>query len=73
MDIRSEFRLAKTEIREEAVVAGKAATIAGSGAVLALYAGGFLLLACVYALQLVVAAWLAALIVTVGAARTLVI
>ena len=42
--IRSEVRLAKAEIQEETVKAGKAARFAGSGAVLGLYAVGFLLL-----------------------------
>jgi hypothetical protein len=65
--IRSEVRLAKAEVQQEAAKAGKAAGVLGSGAVLGLYAGGFLLLACLYALELVVAAWLAALIVAVVA------
>lgn len=60
--IRSEARLAKAEIREEAGQAGKAAGIAGLGGALSFYAAGFLLLACLYALELVVASWLAALI-----------
>ena len=68
--IRSEVRLAKVEIQEETVKAGKAARLAGSGAVLGLYALGFLLLTCLFALELAVTAWLAALIVAavVGAA-----
>ncbi len=65
--VRHEVRLAKAEIQEEAVVAGKAAGIAASGGVLALYALGFLLLTCVYALEEAVAPWLAALIVAVVA------
>ena len=63
--IRSEVRLAKAEMQEEGIKAGKASGIAASGAVLALYSIGFLLLACVYALEIAVAPWLAALIVTV--------
>ena len=63
--IRSEVRLAKTEMQEEGIKAGKASGIAVSGGLLALYALGFLLLACVYALEIAVAPWLAALIVTV--------
>jgi hypothetical protein len=63
--IRSEVRLAKAEIQEETVKAGKAARIGGSGAVLGLYAVGFLLLTCFFALEMAVAPWLAALIVTV--------
>lgn len=63
--IRSEVRLAKAEIQEEAIKAGKAARIAGSGALLGLFAIGFLLLTCFFALAMAVAPWLAALIVTV--------
>jgi len=63
--IRSEVRLARAEIREETVKAGKAAGIAGSGAVLAFYAVGFLLLTGVFALETAVQPWLAALIVAV--------
>ena len=65
--VRSEVRLAKTEIQEEAVKAGRAAGVAGAGGVLGLYAVGFVLLACVYALELALAPWLAALIVGVVA------
>jgi uncharacterized membrane protein YqjE len=63
--IRSEVRLAKTEVQEESIKAGKAAGIAISGALLALYAIGFLLLACIYVLEIAIAPWLATLIVTV--------
>jgi len=63
--VRSEVRLAKAEIQEETVKAGKAAGITGSGAVLGLYALGFFLLTCLYALETAMAPWLAALIVTV--------
>jgi uncharacterized membrane protein YqjE len=61
--IRSEFRLAKTEIREEASLAVKPVSILGVGLVLGVLGLGFLLLAAVYALSLVIAAWLAALLV----------
>ena len=61
--IRYEFRLAKTEIRERATAAAGPATTFGVGLVLAFYGLGFLLLACVYALSAVIAAWLAALLV----------
>ena len=61
--VRSEFKLAKTEISEQAAKAAKSSAPLGSGIVLALYAFGFMLLAIVYALEMVVAAWLAALIV----------
>lgn len=61
--IRSEFRLAKTEVREEVAKARKSVSTLGAGVVIALYALGFLLLAAVHALQMVMPAWLAALIV----------
>ena len=61
--IRSEFRLAKAEVREEAVKARKSVSMLGAGVFIGLYALGFLLLAAVYALQLALPAWLAALIV----------
>jgi len=62
--IRSEVRLAKAEIQEEAGKAGKAGRLLGVGAVLAFYATGFLFLTCVYALETAVDPWLAGLIVT---------
>src|ERR1700730_8087759 len=73
--IRSEVRLAKTEIQEEAVKAGKASTILAVGIILALYAVGFLFLTWVYALEIAVSPWLAALIVTslVGSAAAILI
>jgi uncharacterized membrane protein YqjE len=61
--VQAEFRLAKSELKEGAEkVAGPGATL-GAGVVLAFYGLGFLLLAAVYALSLIVAAWLATLIV----------
>ncbi len=67
--IRSEFRLAKTEIREDATAAGKAVGVLVAGMALGFFGLGFLLLTAVYALNIVLAAWLAALIV--GAAVTI--
>jgi len=61
--IRSEFRLAKAELQEKASRASKPATTSGVGFLLGLYGLGFLLLAAVYALSMVMAAGLAALIV----------
>ena len=61
--IRSEFRLAKAELQEKASRASKPATTLGVGFWLGLYGLGFLLLAAVYALSMVMAAGLAALIV----------
>lgn len=63
--IRSEVRLAKAEIQEESIKAGKASGLAGSGVVLAIYALGFLFLTCLFALEIAVTPWLAALIMTV--------
>jgi uncharacterized membrane protein YqjE len=61
--VQAEFRLAKSEVKEGAEkVAGPGATL-GAGMVLAFYGLGFLLLAAVYALSLVMAGWLATLIV----------
>lgn len=61
--VRSEVRLAKTEFREEAVKAKSSGALLGAGAVIALYAGAFLLLGFVYALALVLPVWTSALIV----------
>ena len=61
--IRSEFRLAKTELKEEASRAAKPVATFGGGLVLGFYGIGFLLLASVYGLSMVMAGWLAALIV----------
>jgi uncharacterized membrane protein YqjE len=61
--VQAEFRLAKIELKEGAEkVAGPGATL-GAGMALAFYGLGFLLLAAEYALSLVMAGWLAALIV----------
>lgn len=61
--IRSEVRLAKAEVKEEATSAGNAAGLLAVGAVLGLYAVGLLLLTCVYALNGPLPDWAAALIV----------
>jgi uncharacterized membrane protein YqjE len=61
--VQAEFRLAKSEMKGGAEkVAGPGATL-GAGVALAFYGLGFLLLAAVYALSLVMAGWLATLIV----------
>jgi len=60
---RSEFRLAKVEIQQQATVATRSAVPLIIGALLGLYALGFLLLAAVHALSIVVDPWLASLIV----------
>ena len=64
--VRSEFRLAKVEIHEETTKAIRSSIPLVIGVLLSLYALGFILLAIVHALSLVVDAWLAALIVGVG-------
>ena len=61
--VRSEFRLAKTELKEEAAKAAKPAATFGVGLVFGFYGIGFLLLASVYGLSTVMAGWLAALLV----------
>jgi|ERR1700722_3165686 len=61
--IRAEFRLAKTELKEGAEKVAVPGATLGAGAALAFYGLGFLLLAAVYALSLVMAGWLATLIV----------
>ena len=64
--VRSEFRLAKVEIHEETTKAVRSSIPLVLGVLLSLYALGFILLAVVHALSLVVDAWLAALIVGFG-------
>jgi uncharacterized membrane protein YqjE len=61
--IRSEFKLARSEIKEDASAAGRAIAVLMAGLAFGFYALGFLLLAAVYALGLVLAAWLSALII----------
>jgi uncharacterized membrane protein YqjE len=63
--IGAEFQLAKTEIEEEMSKASAPAATLGAGLVISFFALGFLLLAAVYALSIVIAAWLAALLVGV--------
>ena len=64
--VRSEFRLAKVEIHEETTKAVRSSIPLVIGVLLSLYALGFILLAAVHALSMVVDAWLAALIVGAG-------
>ncbi len=61
--IRFEFKLAKVELQEKVSRASKPATTLGAGFLLGFYGLGFLLLAAVYALSMVMAAGFAALIV----------
>jgi uncharacterized membrane protein YqjE len=64
--IRSEFRLAKAETREEVSKVAQFSVMLGAGLVLVVYAVGFLLLTIMYALETTLVPWLAALIVAVG-------
>ena len=57
------MRLAKAELGEELNAARSGGLLIGVGAVAAIFSALFLLLACVYALGLVVPDWAAALIV----------
>jgi uncharacterized membrane protein YqjE len=61
--VRSEVRLAKTEILEEAAKAKSSTLLLSAGAVTTIFAIFFLLLMIVYALALVVPSWTAALLV----------
>jgi uncharacterized membrane protein YqjE len=63
--IRAEVRLAQVEIKEKANRASKPLSVLLTGAILGLYGLGFLLLAAIYGLSLVLPAWAAALIVGV--------
>lgn len=64
--VRSEVRLAKTEVREEIVKAKAATVITAAGGVCAVFASFFVLLATVYGLTRVMPDWAAAL--TIAAA-----
>ena len=61
--VRLEFRLAKTEARDELTKAKASAITLGIGTVAGLYAGLFLLFAAVYALASIIPIWAAALLV----------
>jgi hypothetical protein len=61
--IRSEFRLAKTELKEEASRVARPTAAFATGLVLGAYAIGLFLLASVYGLSVVMPPWLAALLV----------
>jgi len=61
--IRSEMRLARTEIGEETNKALRAVAVLGAGLILGMYAVGFLLLSAAYALAAVLPDWLGPLIV----------
>jgi uncharacterized membrane protein len=63
--LRSEVRLAKAEITQEAKKAARSAAISAGGAILAIFALGLLLWAAVYALSLALPLWAASLIMGV--------
>ena len=73
--VRAEVRLAKAELGEELNRARSGGLLIGVGALTAIFSALFLLLACVYALGLVMPNWAAALVVAaavgVAAAVTL--
>jgi uncharacterized membrane protein YqjE len=60
--VRAEVRLAKTELREEALKAKVSGAILGAGALAAVFAAFFLLFAGYHALALILPAWAAALV-----------
>ena len=61
--IRSEFRLAKAEIKQEAAKAAPPVKMIIAGAAIGFYAVGFLIFTAVMGLATMMATWLAALIV----------
>ena len=61
--VRAEMRLAQVEIRTELGKIGRGATLLAIATVAAVLGTGVLLLAAVYALQLVIAPWAAAAVV----------
>jgi len=61
--VRSEIRLAKTEVREESTKAVDAAKMMAVGGLLALVAFVLMIIAAVQGLELVMPDWLAALVV----------
>ena len=61
--VRDEVELARAELRQKGRRAGAGAGALGFGGVLALYGGGVLVAAATLAIDLVLPAWLAALVV----------
>lgn len=60
--IRSEVRLARTEVTEEITKAGRASSMLAAGTIAALFALWLLLLTILFALAIVIPLWAAALI-----------
>ena len=65
--VRSEVRLARTEVRDDITQVSKTGVYFVIGAVFAFHALGFILLGLVYALGTSMALWLSALVVGAGA------
>lgn len=66
--VQAEIRLARVDVRDEVVKARRSATLLLVGGAVSVLALGLVLLAGVYALSIVVAPWLAAVIVGTAAA-----
>jgi uncharacterized membrane protein YqjE len=64
--VRSELRLARTELTEELAKARKGAMLLGVGSVMLTFSVLFALVAIVYALSLVMPGWAAAAVVALG-------
>jgi cytochrome c biogenesis protein CcdA len=64
--MRSEFRLARAEARQELSESAQSSILLVAGIVTGLFAQGFLLLTIMFALEIVIAPWLAALLVAIG-------
>ena len=62
--VRSEIRLAKVELKQEATKAAKGAALLGAGAVFGLFALACILGTCVAALTIVIPVWAALLVIT---------
>jgi uncharacterized membrane protein YqjE len=65
--VRSELRLAKTELTEELTKARRGAVLVAVGTLLLWFSALFVLVAIVYALSLVMPGWAAAAVVALGA------
>ena len=64
---RSEFRLARAEVRQDLAPVREASLFLAAGAVFGLYALGFVLLGGVYLIATALPLWISALIVGIGA------
>jgi uncharacterized membrane protein YqjE len=63
--VRAEIRLAKVELKQDAVKAKGAAVMLGGGAVMGYFAAALVIVACVCALAIVLPWWAASLIMAV--------